>query len=87
MDNETIKVEKMKYVKKSIVVEAFQFGFDECPEWFVNSSATVKSYYCNIQTLEGSMKAYVGDMIIQGIQGEIYPCKKDVFDATYDRVT
>jgi len=77
----------MKYVKKPIVVEAFRFGTDQHPEWFVNSSAIVKDNYCSIPTLEGLMNGYVGDMIIQGIAGEIYPCKKDIFDATYELVS
>lgn len=39
-----------------------------------------------ITTLEGDMKANVGDYIIQGIKGEIYPCKPDIFEATYEVV-
>jgi hypothetical protein len=74
----------MKYVRKPIVVEAFRFGHDQEPEWFANSNVIQKSSYCSIQTLEGLMNGYVGDMIIKGVKGEIYPCKKDVFDATYE---
>lgn len=40
----------------------------------------------NIETLEGTMKADVGDWIICGVQGELYPCKPDIFQATYDAV-
>lgn len=39
-----------------------------------------------IRTLEGTMKASVGDYIIKGVKGEIYPCKPDIFEATYDCV-
>lgn len=39
-----------------------------------------------ISTLEGIMNAVLGDWIIQGIQGELYPCKPDIFEATYDKV-
>lgn len=39
-----------------------------------------------IHTLEGSMRADVGDWIIKGIQGEFYPCKADIFEATYTKV-
>jgi len=85
----------MKYVKKPIVVEAFQFGVDEEPEWFIDKirvygEAKIGEIYiydplqCSIETLEGRMYANVGDMIIKGIQGEIYPCKKDIFDTTYE---
>lgn len=38
-----------------------------------------------IETLEGTMKANVGDWIIQGVTGEFYPCKPDVFEKTYDK--
>ena len=37
-----------------------------------------------IYTLEGTMAAVPGDWIIRGVQGEFYPCKPDIFDATYD---
>jgi hypothetical protein len=37
-----------------------------------------------IQTLEGIMIANPGDWIIKGIKGEFYPCKNDIFEATYD---
>lgn len=39
-----------------------------------------------IRTLEGDMKASVGDWIIQGVQGEFYPCRDDIFRATYEAV-
>lgn len=37
-----------------------------------------------IETLEGEMKVSLGDYIICGVQGEFYPCKPDIFEATYD---
>lgn len=37
-----------------------------------------------IQTLEGQMVARPGDWIIKGVKGEIYPCKPDIFEATYE---
>lgn len=39
-----------------------------------------------IPTLEGSMKFLRGEMLITGVNGEIYPCKPDIFEKTYDRV-
>ena len=39
-----------------------------------------------IQTLEGMMKANIGDFIIKGVQGEYYPCKPDIFKQTYELV-
>jgi len=40
-----------------------------------------------IPTLEGTMKFTPGDMLITGVKGEIYPCKMDIFEATYEAVT
>ena len=37
-----------------------------------------------VGTLEGTMRATVGDFIIQGVTGELYPCKPDIFEATYE---
>ncbi len=39
-----------------------------------------------INTLEGTMTANVGDWIIKGVKGEFYPCKPEIFDATYEAV-
>jgi hypothetical protein len=39
-----------------------------------------------IKTLEGTMVANPGDWIIRGVKGELYPCKPDIFEATYERV-
>ena len=39
-----------------------------------------------IATLEGIMQAKPGDWIIRGVQGEFYPCKPDIFEATYELV-
>jgi hypothetical protein len=40
----------------------------------------------SIETLEGEMAASVGDWIIKGVKGEFYPCKPDIFEATYEPV-
>lgn len=40
-----------------------------------------------IHTLEGDMKASVGDYIITGLKGEQYPCKPDIFNAKYELIT
>jgi len=39
-----------------------------------------------IKTLEGEHLASIGDFIIKGVQGELYPCKPDIFEATYEKV-
>lgn len=43
-------------------------------------------HWISIRTLEGDMTASVGDWIIRGVQGEFYPCKPDIFAATYEAV-
>lgn len=42
------------------------------------------SEFYGIETLEGTMRVSVGDWIIRGVQGEFYPCKPDIFAATYE---
>jgi len=39
-----------------------------------------------IRTLEGDMKVSLGDWVIRGVQGEFYPCKPEIFAATYEQV-
>jgi hypothetical protein len=89
----------VKFRKKPVVIEAFilerRFGW---PDWFhdaVNKHHIIThglgkfgegEVYCEIKTLEGVMRANEGDWIIQGVNGEIYPCKADVFEKTYEKV-
>ena len=53
-------------------------------EEFVGGDLEVRGGDVIIATLEGAMHASVGDVIIKGVQGEFYPCKPDIFAATYD---
>jgi len=90
-----------KYKKKPVVVEAFKFYVDEMPDWFMDKVSSndvilhncnydkhsIEEAYCEIKTLEGVMVADGGDYIIKGVQGEIYPCKPDIFKRTYEEVT
>lgn len=80
----------MKFRKKPIVIEAFRYNVDPRPDWFMDKvsdmSITTRETFCAIQTLEGQMIGTVGDWIIKGIKGEVYPCKPDIFEATYEAV-
>ncbi len=84
----------MQYRKKPIEIEAFQWTGDEYqledPVWIVDliEEGKVTINYPNmfIETLEGTMKADAGDYIIRGIKGEVYPCKPDIFEATYEKI-
>lgn len=87
-----------KYRKKPVVIEAFRWtgGPDqtEDPEWIIEKirSEDVWFYeeergtFMMIMTLEGVMQASQGDYIIKGVAGEVYPCKPEIFEATYDLV-
>ena len=79
----------MKFRKKPIVIEAFRPGIDEMPDW-MSEQPGFELWTCFdkavIKTLEGDMKVTKGDWIIKGIKGEIYPCKPDIFEATYEVV-
>lgn len=81
-----------KYRKKPVVIEAFFYSADSntWPEWFMRyvSMDVIRAYetHCDINTLEGSMRGELGDAIILGIKGEAYPCKPDIFAATYEPV-
>jgi len=74
-----------KYRKKPVVVEAEQF-FPDSEPWpaGVCGSRTESGFIAWIPTLEGDMDVNAGDWIITGIKGEKYPCKSDIFAATYE---
>ncbi len=86
------------YRKKPVVIEAIQLTEEtasaicnwlaSCGKLFRVGRAEdgIKVDYIEIPTLEGTMKANMGDYIIRGIKGEFYPCKPDVFEQTYELV-
>ena len=78
-----------KYRKKPVVIEAIQFDGDnmkECKEFIGNKYDNTLNYP-NVTTLEGVMAVSIGDFIIKGVKGEVYPCKPDIFEATYEPVS
>ena len=83
-----------KFVKKPVVVEAYQFdgnirSIDNFPISEVGKfkvSSENGQYCLTIPTLEGDMKALPGDWIIKGVNGEYYHCKPDVFEKSYNVV-
>lgn len=91
-----------KYRKKPVVIEDFRMGIDCIPDWAMDKVTsgviTLRSdrertdpfesieTWCEIQTLEGKMVGNYGDYIIKGINGELYPCKSDIFKKTYEKV-
>lgn len=82
----------MKYRKKPVVIQAFRFQIDAiAPDWFMdrvtdNTIITHEDGTCDIKTLEGTMRSDKGDYIILGVSNEVYPCKPDIFEKTYEKV-
>ncbi|HEU4430295.1 MAG TPA: hypothetical protein VFT98_16160 [Myxococcota bacterium] len=90
----------MKYRKKPVVVEAvveaMQFDKDENATmdriviWMNQGRESVLAWHNGtdifIETREGQHRALYGDWIIRGVQGEFYPCKPEIFAATYEPV-
>jgi len=83
-----------QYRKKPVVIEAIQLENLEIPNLMAIQQLVglgkdifkVESDGLVIKTLEGDMKASIGDFIIKGVQGEFYPCKPDIFEKTYEKV-
>lgn len=96
----------MKYRKKPVVIEAFQYDGDlkgsggsyYVPDWAVKAFEKGVLFYksplspclppCElcVKTLEGEMHISVGDYVIRGVNGELYPCKPDIFEKTYEQI-
>ena len=77
----------MKYRKKPIVIEAVKWTGSITPEiedLLGEVKVLPKGSSLLIPTLEGVMEARQGDYIIRGVNGELYPCKPDIFKKTYE---
>lgn len=84
----------MKFYKKPVAIKAFMYeGYEQqnlddgrLPEWardaLENGTLYFKDKELYIKTLEGDRHASKGDFIMQGVNGEIYPCKPDIVDKT-----
>lgn len=89
-----------RYRKKPVVIEAWRFDGSWCsgkdildwmnPGWSLEVSkprwSDKNGGELYIPTLEGEMTASAGDFVIKGVQGEFYPCKPEIFHATYEPV-
>ncbi len=76
------------YRKKPVVIQAHRLTPDTLSAVVLWCEGLAIGETCvAIHTLEGTMYASMGDYIIKGIQGEFYPCKSDIFEATYEAVT
>jgi len=91
----------MKYRKKPVVIEAIQWTGNNLREVinFAGLHPSAKKWTWDeyeqvvaekglkIFTMEGPLMASVGDFIIRGVHGEVYPCKPDIFEKTYEPVS
>lgn len=91
----------MRYRKKPVVVDAFQltrYVDMVAPDWFTKAvneekvfidrsivDGAARIYGCTVMTHEEQMRAKLGDYIIRGVNGELYPCKSDIFEKTYEK--
>jgi hypothetical protein len=86
-----------KFRKKPVVIEAWQFT-DETKERVLHECQVVQMNATHawdadgkpclrIPTLEGEMTCSLGDWMIKGVKNELYPCKPDIFEATYEAVS
>ena len=89
-----------KFRKKPVVIEAVlasvimknaqDSNCPEQPEWIRELVDEETIFFATdalyIETLEGTMRAEPTDYIIHGVNGEVYPCKPDIFEKTYEPV-
>jgi hypothetical protein len=84
-----------QYRKKPVVIDAWRIGVagSPPPAWvmsgvsdFIVRSGGIGTTGLYIDTLEGTMHAEPGDWVIRGVKGELYPCKDDIFQLTYEPV-
>jgi hypothetical protein len=88
-------IKAIKFKKKPVIIEAVQFTqYDRASVKGLQAFAGARKVKIGgignnkllIKTLEGEMTANVGDWIIKGVKGEVYPCKPDIFELTYEAV-
>jgi hypothetical protein len=84
-----------RFTKKPVTIDAWliDFGNKPLPEWVNEAFRTEAIDWCPageglyINTLEGHMLGANGSWLIKGVQGELYACKPDIFEATYTRAS
>ena len=91
-----------KFRKKPVVIEAIQFTNEVAISVLIDKEKgpfglsvggnyhperrEIYAAWIIVKTLEGNMRADIGDWIIKGVKGEFYPCKPDIFEDTYEAV-
>jgi hypothetical protein len=99
-NSEPLPTDPGNYRKKPVVIQAVHFtkelafacleGKQQAPfglhvsgDWHPERGVVYRAWV-SIETLEGVMRAEIDDWIIKGVKGELYPCKNDIFEATYE---
>lgn len=75
------------YRKKPVLIRAIQFtgnNFEDILDFTKGMAYDSNGSTCMIPTLEGKHIVTKGDYIIEGVHGEFYPCKPDIFHKTYE---
>ena len=83
-----------KYRKKPVIIEAVKTletinkirNHEKIPKWFNSDNLQIIGNKVIVSTLEGLMIANEDDYIIKGVNGELYTCKPDIFEKTYELV-
>ena len=77
-----------KFRKKPVVIDAFRWQGEEVPGFdrisVGRDELSNEHYNLVIRTLEGTVYAAEGDWVLKGVAGEFYPCRDDIFRATYE---
>lgn len=81
---------EIEAVKVSDLLREAESNWGALPAWvrdeYEKGGIVFGTKAIHIGTLEGEMTGQLDDWVIRGVKGEIYPCKPDIFEATYDRV-
>lgn len=78
-----IEIEFIEYTDDTNIVDLYDWSNDQIEIVFEIDTLQKRLY---VNTLEGDMLVNTGDYIIKGINGEVYPCKPDIFYKTYELV-
>lgn len=81
-----VEIEAVQFTGKESVADVLDFTDFAIAATGIQNPDGTWTPHLEIETLEGTMRADVGDWIIRGVKGELYPCKPDIFAATYDAV-
>jgi hypothetical protein len=80
----------IKAIRCSEAIYAAAHEWQELPDWlraaYDKGGVVFTNKFISLPTLEGTMRAERDDWIICGVSGEVYPCKPDIFEATYEPV-